>query len=164
MPPKVIAIAAMDHRRVIGYQGHLPWSLPQDLARFKQLTSGGIVVVGRRTFETLPRLKDDREVVVVTRDLFSQKLQDNLNCIAIVSDIAKLLKYYATSKRTIWIAGGAEIYQLTRPYWDELQLTVVDGVHYGDTYMPPFEAWVSQELSREQGLGCEFVHYRMVKG
>lgn len=154
--PRVIAIAAMDYRRIIGDRGKLPWDLPQDLKRFKELTTGHIVVVGRKTYEGLPRLLG-REVAVLANKVHHPNIKAG-----VFHRFESVLHHYKNDERTIWIAGGAEVYRSTMPYWHELYLTLVEGVHYGDTYMPPFEERAVL-MSKEIGVGCEYYHYRMAQ-
>jgi dihydrofolate reductase len=115
---------------VVGYDNTLPWRIPEDLARFRALTTGGTVVMGRRTWESLPprfRPLPDRRNVVVTRDPSydapGAEVITSLDDALAVSD-------------DIWIAGGAEIYAATLPLADGLHVTDVDLQVDGDTFAP----------------------------
>ena len=146
---------------VIGKDGGLPWHLPEDLAHFKRLTSGHPVVMGRKTWESLPprfRPLPGRMNIVVTRQTQWQaqgavraaSLQDAL---ALCSDEANA-----------WVIGGAEIYREALPLAHTAVVTEIEADFEGDAHAPEFgPAW--QEIQRERhtaasGLGFSFVTYR----
>jgi dihydrofolate reductase len=154
----VKAIVAMDEGRVIGCNGALPWRLPEDLKRFSKLTKGGAVVMGRKTYDSLPErsrpLRDRRNIVLT-------KNKDWICCnsVKVLHDIGELQEEIrANSDETFWIIGGSELYKQTIEMWDELFLTFVFGEHSGDSLMPPFENSFSL-VDVEQGNGCEFRRY-----
>lgn len=151
-------IVAMDEGRVIGCDGTLPWHLPEDLRRFARLTKGGTVVMGRRTFDSLPehaRPLKGRENIVVTRGAAPALPSTVRRC----SDLAGLIKEMRSNPdQSFWIIGGSELYQQTVPYWDEAYVTVVQGHHVGDRWMPPFEAEFTL-VESEEGPGCAFLRY-----
>lgn len=126
-------IVAMDDAGVIGRQGGLPWDHPTDLARFRNLTWGHAVVMGRRTYDGLRRSLPGRTLVVVTSRPFAPPagvvvatgLQEALEA-AVARDPAG----------SPWIAGGAAVYEATRDRWDAIALTRVAGRHDGDARFP----------------------------
>jgi dihydrofolate reductase len=121
----------MAKHRVIGRGGQLPWRLPEDLAWFKEATQGGILVMGRKTWESIGRPLPGRETFVLSRT------PREIPGVHSFSDLAVLDKL-ATDK-TLWIAGGAEIYRLMLPRCGELLLTRVLREVEGDTFFPAFE-------------------------
>jgi dihydrofolate reductase len=132
-------IVAMDQRNLIGKNNELPWYIPKDLKRFKELTTGGVVVMGRKTSESiLARIGTPlpgRISVVVTRD-------SAYTCEGAV--IANSLEHAMGNARLfggreIWIIGGAEIYRqaLAESLPDRLVITRIDGEYEGDAYFPP---------------------------
>lgn len=151
-------IVAMDEGRVIGDNGALPWHLPEDLRRFARLTKGGTVVMGRRTFDSLPehaRPLKDRENIVVTRGSGTTLPSS----VRVYSDLSALIAEMRSFRdRVFWIIGGEELYRQTLPYWDEAFVTVVDGLHAGDRWMPPFEADFTL-VDSEEGPSCRFLRY-----
>lgn len=151
-------IVAMDEGRVIGCDGALPWHLPEDLRRFARLTKGGTVVMGRRTFGSLPdhaRPLKDRENIVVTRS--SQAVLPS--SVRVCTDLGNLIEEMrSTPEQIFWIIGGEALYRQTLPFWDEAYVTLVHGHHRGDCWMPPFEADLSL-VESEVGEKCDFLRY-----
>lgn len=143
MKHTIAAIAAMDEGRVIGIDNKLPWSIPEDLKRFSALTTGHTVLMGRNTYDSLPpkyRPLPKRLNIVISRNqnlpLPKEVLQYASPEVAIRDFLADKINAPTSS---LWIVGGAQIYQATRPYWTELYLTLVHSRNKGDTYFPDFE-------------------------
>lgn len=123
----------MDNARVIGDRGSLPWHLPEDMKFIKQLTSGGYVLMGRKTYESIPekfRPLSGRTNIVLSRSAI------DIVGVQVISSLEQL----SDSIPHLWVFGGSEIYRLTQPYWSEVRLTRVSGVHQGDCYFPEFES------------------------
>lgn len=115
---------------VVGSDNQLPWRIPEDLARFRELTMGGTVVMGRRTWESLPprfRPLPGRRNVVVTRDPSYD---------APGADVVGSLDAALAAADDIWVGGGAEIYAAAMPLADRLFITDVDGDYPGDAFAP----------------------------
>ncbi len=123
------AIAAMSENRVIGLAGRIPWHLPEDFKWFKKATMGGVVVMGRKTFESLGRPLPGRENVVVSRTLSER------DGISVVRD-ARLISDAAFPGREVWLIGGAELYATLLPLCSELFLSEVRGCFDGDAFFP----------------------------
>ena len=126
------AIAAMSLNRVIGNGNKIPWHLPEDFKWFKQVTMGQVLVMGRRTFESIGKPLPGRETIVLTRGAWSHSG---------VKTAAGLdqLPLAAGDARTVFIAGGAEIYRQALPLCGELLLTLVKRQVTGDAFFPPFD-------------------------
>ena len=159
---KFCAIAAMDEARVIGCNNDLPWHLPEDMRRFKQLTTGHAVLMGRRTYESLPdkvRPLPGRLNLVLSSDPEQLELR-NAPCFPSVDRLLEIVEtgQLELPSQTVWVIGGAQVYAATSHIWDELYLTRVPGAHVGDTHFPPFEAdfQLVDECSGEQ---CIFQHF-----
>jgi dihydrofolate reductase len=123
-------IWAQSRNGVVGHDNALPWRIPEDLARFRALTTGATVVMGRRTWESLPprfRPLPGRRNVVVTRDPAFRA--DGADVVASLDDAL-------ASDGDIWIGGGGEIYAATLPLADALFVTDVDLEVQGDTHAP----------------------------
>lgn len=132
---RVIAIAAMAENRVIGRGNRLPWQLPEDLKWFREATLGKTLLMGRKTFASIGRPLPRRRTLVLTRS-------GAIAGVETVCDLAELggrLGDSTASNAELWICGGAEVYALTLPWWDELLLTRVKLAAEGDAFMPAFE-------------------------
>jgi len=141
--PHLAILAAVATNRVIGINNTLPWHLPADLKHFKALTLGQIVVMGRRTFESIGRPLPERTNVVLTR-------QQNLVLPGIVTaqSIHDVLGQFANDPRSIFIIGGAQIYQDSLPLCQRLYLTEIQQPFVGDTFFPVLNGNEWRELSR----------------
>ena len=158
---KVAAIVAMDERRLIGSKGALPWHIPEDLAHFRSLTSGHIVVMGRKTWDSLPpkfRPLPGRTNIVISRKKEELSLPEGVLCATSPQDALMLARNIATPGQVVWVIGGAEIYRTMLPICDEVHLTKVSGTHQGDAWLPPFEGDFTL-CSESQGEGCKFLVY-----
>lgn len=144
-------IIAMDENRGIGLNGHLPWSNPEDLSYFYNKTKNSTVVMGRKTYLSLPFDKfENRHNIVVT----SRKT--HLKDVQVVNDP---IEYIESLKEDIWVIGGKIIYNLFLPYADELYITRIPGTYACDTYMDNIEDGF--ELKEEiNGLTCKFEVYQ----
>jgi len=123
-------IAAVSKNGVIGVDNKLPWDLPEDLKRFKELTTGNVVIMGRKTYESIGKPLPNRINIVITRnkDFFvSGVLTAN-------SLDSALLK--AGGNKDIFIIGGGEIYEQSMGFADKLYITEVDMEVEGDTKFP----------------------------
>lgn len=123
-------IVAASTNNVIGVQGELPWKLSDDLRRFKQLTMGKPIIMGRRTFESIGRPLPGRHNIVITR----QSGFEAVGCDVVVSPAAALAK--AGDAAEIMIIGGSQIYELFLPKASRLYLTRVHADIEGDAYFP----------------------------
>lgn len=157
----VAAVVAMDEKRVIGLAGALPWNVPEDLAHFRALTKGHVVVMGRKTWESLPekfRPLPGRTNVVVSRDLSKLSLPDGVVGARSPEEALDAAKSMAKAGQRVWIIGGAELYRATLPFCAEVHLTIIDGSHEGDAWLPPFEADFKQ-ISAVRSERCSFRVY-----
>jgi dihydrofolate reductase len=140
--PEIVFVLARAANGVIGRDGDLPWHLPADLKHFKALTKGAPMLMGRKTFETLPGLLPGRRHIVLTRDTTWQAQGAE-----IVHDIDSAVTIADTP--TLSVVGGAEIYALALPYADRIELTEIDTAPDGDTFVPPFDPAIWTESARE---------------
>ncbi|MFN4298216.1 MAG: dihydrofolate reductase [Thermaurantimonas sp.] len=127
---QIILIAAMSQNRVIGRNNQLIWHIPSDLRHFRQLTLGQIVVMGRRTFESIGRPLPKRTNVVITRNPHFQA-----EGVQVYHSLKEALEAFPSSER-IYIAGGADIYRQALPLADLMELTIVHRDYEGDTTFP----------------------------
>ena len=126
------AIAAMSENRVIGNDGDMPWNLPEDFKWFKEKTMGGLLIMGRKTYESIGEPLPGRETYVLSRQTL------DIPGVKSFTDLTTLLQQLETDK-PVWIAGGAEIYRQTLQYCDEILLTRIHRQCEGDTFFPVFE-------------------------
>jgi dihydrofolate reductase len=131
---RIEAVIAINKRRALGLRGALPWKAPRDMRHFKELTTEHIVVMGRKTFDSIGRALPNRENVVVTR---SPKPLPGVVTVASVEDA--FARYAADEARTIYVIGGAQIFDAALPWIQRVHLTVVDDDQEGDVYLSAFE-------------------------
>ena len=128
----MIAVVAMASNRVIGADGRIPWHLPEDLRWFKETTMGGVLLMGRVTYESIARPLPGRTTVVLSRnrDLSIPGVRV-IHGLDALRDVAE--------GRQIFVVGGAEIYRIAMPYCRDLYLTEVKREVEGDRRFPVFE-------------------------
>ena len=159
--PLVSLVAALARNRVIGAGNRMPWHLPEDLRRFKRLTMGAPVIMGRKTYESIleqtGRPLPGRRNIVVTRQPGAR--WDG--CEVAGSLDAALAAAHAAPE--VFVIGGAELYRLALPRADRLYLTLLDAEYPGDTLFPEFDAADWRETAREPGAGFAFVTYERAR-
>ena len=134
-------IVAMDENRVIGRQGKLPWQLPKDMARFRKLTLGKPVVMGRKTLESMGGALKDRFNIVLSRD-------DSFRCRnCIVVDSVEEAIHLARDTEELMVIGGAAVFEQFLCLASKMYLTIVHHVFVGDVHFPLFspEDWAEKE-------------------
>jgi dihydrofolate reductase len=164
------AIAAMSLNRVIGAGNKIPWHLPEDFKWFKATTTGHILVMGRKTFESIGKPLPHRETIVLSHGAFSfPGVRVIHNLAELTRPTPSLAATLSTSgaeqsasmgEKQIFICGGAQIYEQTLPLCSDLYLTLVKREVEGDAFFPPFEDQF--ELAGEILERPEFkiLHYR----
>lgn len=158
---KVSLLAAVARDGVIGRDGTIPWRIPEDARRFQELTLGHPVVMGRRTWESLPdrfRPLPGRRNVVVTRNATWRA--DGADRADSLDEALRLVG----GEPQVFVIGGAELYAEALPLADELLLTEIDAEVEGDTFFPSWDRAAFHEKSREQhlsetGIPFSFVTY-----
>lgn len=144
-------IVAVAENNVIGKDNQLIWHLPEDLKRFKQLTTGHTIIMGRKTFESLGRVLPNRKHIVLCNDM-EMKVEDKN--VEILKDIS-MLKEYIDSDEENFVIGGATIYKLLMPYAKKLYLTLIHEEFEGDVYFPEIKQEEWQVVGREKGIRNE---------
>ena len=144
-------IVAKARNNIIGKNNSLIWHLPEDLKRFKTLTTGHTIIMGRRTFESLGRVLPNRKHVILCNDMEMDIKDDNIE---ILEDISMLDKYINSDEEN-FIIGGATIYRLLMPYANKMYITEIDQEFEGDVAFPEInkEEWNIVEV--EKGLKDE---------
>ena len=125
------AIAAMSLNRVIGNGNQIPWHLPEDFKWFKATTSGHVLVMGRKTFESIGKPLPNRETIVLSRSAWSHP---DVRTIHSLEELPALV-----GDKQVFICGGAQIYEQVLPRCSELLLTLVKREVPGDAFFPKFE-------------------------
>jgi len=162
---KVVLAAAVARGGVIGRDGAIPWRLPEDVRRFKELTTGHAVVMGRKTWESLPdrfRPLPGRRNLVVTRN--PEWSADGAERAGSLEDALRLLE----GEVEVFVIGGAETYAAALPHADELEVTEMELDVEGDTFFPVWNRTEFDEVSREQHVATDgtpfaFVTYRRIR-
>lgn len=159
---EVALIAAVAANGVIGSDGEMPWHHAEDLAHFKETTTGHPVVLGRRTYERIVDrlggpLPDRTTVVLSTGDL---DLPEGVHLAGSVDEaLATAADALSPDAETVYVAGGGTVYEATLPAADRLVLTELDAAHDGDTYFPEFDQSDWRETSRRDREALSFVTY-----
>jgi dihydrofolate reductase len=166
--PRLILLAAVAKRGVIGVNNTLPWHLPEDLKRFKEITTGKTVAMGRKTFDSivarLGRPLPNRHSVVITRATAPNGVSGTFaDSVTVLHSIADLLQL---DTDCVYVIGGAEIYRQTIELADSLDITEVDLDIEGDAFFPEIREALWQPdagpslRSEASGLNYRFVSYR----
>ena len=129
----IILIAAISKNNEIGKNNQLLWHLPDDFKRFKTLTTGHYIIMGRKTFESFPKPLPNRTHIIITR----QKNYAVENCI-VVSSLEEAIKV-CPKNEDIYIIGGGEIYKQSIDFADKLEITLVDNDFEADTFFPEID-------------------------
>ena len=153
---EIIIIAAMAENRVIGKDNALPWSLKEDMAHFRELTAGYPCVMGRKTWESLPkRPLPGRLNIVISRSLSAE----NVPGAAVLPSLEDAIRHCADYEK-IFICGGVSIYAEALTFANTIELTLIHKQYEGDTYFPKIDPalWVVQD--RQDFDGYSFITYR----
>lgn len=162
-PPRISIIVACATNRIIGVGGKMPWHLPGDLRRFKQITMGHTIVMGRKTWESIGRLLPGRRHVIVTR-----QPGYGVAGATVVHSIDAAISA-ARDDREIFIIGGSEIYALALPETDRILLTEIKKDFEGDAFFPEITAGEWREIGRANmqddasGVQYDFVTMERIK-
>ncbi len=147
---KLSLIAAVGEGRVIGAAGKIPWHLPADFARFKALTMGHPVVMGRKTFESIGRPLPGRANIVITRDTMAFAASHGHDAVMAAPSLEDALRIAERDGAgEVFILGGAQIYQLAMPFADLLYVTAVHAPFTGDTFFPEIDPRIWELVSIE---------------
>lgn len=150
-------IAAIGENRELGRGNDLIWHIKEDLKNFKNLTMGKYIVMGKNTYESLPKHLEGRKYIVLSSSL--SEIENGL----LFNDFNKLLEFIKDVDEEVMIIGGASIYKLFLPFADKLYLTEIDSEEKADVYFPDFnkEDYECNVVSTNEvdGLKYSFVIY-----
>ena len=147
MTPIISIIVAMDKNYLIGKKDRIPWHIPSELSRFRDLTMGKPIIMGRKTHESIGKILDGRDNIVLTTN--KKYKHDG---VIIYHDLLKIFQDYSNYEE-IFIIGGSEIYQLAFPFTNKLYITYVQGEFNGDTWFPEFDLDV-WKIAYDQNFEC----------
>jgi dihydrofolate reductase len=156
--PKIYLVAAVASNGVIGKDGHLPWNLPEDLKHFKRLTLGHPIIMGRRTWESLPGALPGRDNIVVTRQAGYEAAG------AAVAGSLEAALALCLGESVAFVIGGSRLFEESLPIASGLVMTEIQREYEGDTYFPSYERSRWHESQREHhvandGTKFDFVLY-----
>ena len=158
-------IVAKAKNNIIGKDNALIWHLPEDLKRFKRLTTGHTIIMGRKTFESLGRILPNRHHIILCND--AEMNIDNEN-VEILEDISMLDKYEKDTEEH-FVIGGATMYRLLMPMCKKMYITEIDKEFEGDVSFPEINLEEWKETEREQGpkdgensFNYEYVTYEKI--
>ena len=141
-------IVAVANNNVIGKDNKLIWHLPADLKRFKELTTGKTIIMGRKTFESLGRVLPNRKHIVLTRNK-EWKYEDNqVKVITKLEELEREIK----DKEENFVIGGASIYKMLMPYTNKMYVTKIEEEFEGDTYFPEINEKEWKIVEVENGI------------
>ena len=151
---KISIIAAISESRALGKNGKLLWHIPEDMKRFKKLTEGHVVIMGRKTFESIGKPLSNRINIVVTHNpavtILGRSTQDgNIFVYQSLENALEVAKQ--KEKEEIFIIGGGQIYQQAIKYADKLYLTIVKGNFEADTFFPDYSEFKKIVFKKESG-------------
>lgn len=160
----IVLIAALGNERQLGFDNQLLWQLPGDLPRFKEMTMGCPIVMGRKTYDSIGRPLSGRTNIVLTRDE-----QCVIEGVEIAHSTRQVLQIAEQNKNTetVFIIGGGEIYSLFLPLANRLELTLVSDSPKADAFFPEYHSAfseVSRQPNQAGGLHYDYVSYRRNTG
>lgn len=156
MNPKISIIAAISENKALGKDNKLLWHIKEDLKRFKELTVGHVVIMGRKTFESVGKSLPKRINIVITRDA-----NFKAEGIIVVNSLEKALRQVQGKlNNEIFIIGGGQIYQQAIGIADKLYLTIVKGKYDADTFFPDYSQFkkvVFEEKHKDNKYEYKFI-------
>jgi len=159
---KLSIIASRGTNGVIGVDGQLPWKLKDDLLNFKEVTEGSTIIMGRKTWESLPKKPlPQRENIVISKDWkykADARVYSNFGTAIVDAEISAM----RNGRNEVFVVGGSEIYQLALPRADRIYLTEVDMAPPGDAFFPDFDELEWTEVDRKEFAVSEYNDHAFV--
>ena len=157
---KITLVAAIASNNVIGKENSLPWNIPEDLKRFKQMTSGHTILMGRKTFDSIGRPLPNRQNIVMTKnENFEQE------GIKVINDFDEALELIKESNEDVFVIGGSKIYELFEPVANSLAITRILKDFEGDAFFPDIN-WNLWQIEKEENffdeksnIECKLIEY-----
>ena len=159
-------IVAKAKNNIIGKDNKLLWNLPEDLKRFKKLTTGHVIIMGRKTFESIGRVLPNRKHIIFSQNKGLKYDDENVEVVHSMLEI----KEYIDNDEENFVIGGAMIYNLLMPYVNKMYITQIDKDFEGDAFFPKIdeEKWkiVEEEndlINEESNLNFSYITYERKK-
>ena len=157
---KITLVAAIASNNVIGKENSLPWNIPEDLKRFKQMTSGHTILMGRKTFDSIGRPLPNRQNIVMTKDENFER-----EGIKVINDFDDALELIKESNEDVYVIGGSNIYELFEPVANSLAITRILKDFEGDAFFPDIN-WDLWQIEKEENffdeksnIECKLIEY-----
>ena len=157
---KITLVAAIASNNVIGKENSLPWNIPEDLKRFKQMTSGHTILMGRKTFDSIGRPLPNRQNIVMTKDKNFER-----EGIKVINDFDEALELIKESNEDVFVIGGSKIYELFEPVANSLAITRILKDFEGDAFFPDIN-WDLWQIEKEEkffdeksNIECKLIEY-----
>ena len=157
---KITLVAAIASNNVIGKENSLPWNIPEDLKRFKQMTSGHTILMGRKTFDSIGRPLPNRQNIVMTKDENFER-----EGIKVINDFDEALELIKESNEDVFVIGGSKIYELFEPVANTLAITRILKDFEGDAFFPDIN-WELWQIEKEENffdekskIECKLIEY-----
>jgi dihydrofolate reductase len=157
---KITLVAAIASNNVIGKENSLPWNIPEDLKRFKQMTSGHTILMGRKTFDSIGRPLPNRQNIVMTKDENFER-----EGIKVINDFDEALELIKESNEDVFVIGGSKIYELFEPVANSLAITRILKDFEGDAFFPDIN-WNLWQIEKEEKffdekskIECKLIEY-----
>lgn len=154
---RISIITAISQNYVIGKDNKLPWNIPQDLRRFRDLTKFHPVIMGRKTYESIGKPLPNRKNIVVTRDVNSFQIEKDVILLDNLTNSIEVAKEIDTDE--IFIIGGSSIYKQSLGLVDRIYLTLIHKIYEGDSYFPDyseFDVVVEKETHTHNSINYTF--------
>ncbi len=150
----ISVIVAFDENMLIGDGSRLPWNIPEDMKKFKQLTMGNVLIMGRKTYESIGKILPGRINIVLSKDAKYQ-VEGGFVC----NNLSQAIKKAKNYQKEIFIVGGSEVYKQSLEIADKIYVSHILGEYNGDTYFPnvQWEKW--KAVKKEKYENWEFVEY-----
>lgn len=158
-------IVAKAKNNVIGKNNEIIWKLPEDLKRFKELTTGHTIIMGRKTFESLGRILPNRKHIIFSQNPDFRVNDENVEIVHSMLQIQE----YIESKEEVFVIGGAMIYNLLMPHVNKMYVTAIDKEFEGDAFFPRIDEnkWrvverIKGQQDENSNLEYEFITYERI--
>jgi dihydrofolate reductase len=160
---KISLIVAMASNRVIGLNNQMPWHLSADLKRFKEITMGHPIIMGRKTFEAIGKPLPGRTNIIVSRNLSYQQE----GCV-VVDSIEAAINHGCRLDDEVFVIGGATLYEATLPIADNLYITQINQDFEGDTFFPEFNKndWSAvdrEDMTDNEKVGFSYSFVKLIR-
>lgn len=143
-------VVAIADNNVIGKEKSLAWYLPNDLKKFKDITLSGskTMIMGRKTFESLPKVLPDRKHIIITNNKDYKVMNENVRVVTNLDE----LKPYIEAKEEYFVIGGGQIFKLLFPYTNKMYITEIHENFEGDTFFPEYDKSKWKTIEKREGV------------